>query len=158
MSAQNQLSGVRICAAPRPRRAGFTLIELLVVVAIIALLISILLPAFAGAREQGRKTMCAANMHQIGLGIYNYWTEWNAHVPYVVSPMVNNYYGAYLNSSASMTEADVNPFDRERWPLSLPNVLMPVHMGEARGVFRCPSALNGWPKAGGYRYTYREAP
>jgi prepilin-type N-terminal cleavage/methylation domain-containing protein len=51
---------------------AFTLIELLVVVAIIALLISILLPSLQGAREQGKKTVCLSNMRQIGQAAHSY--------------------------------------------------------------------------------------
>ena len=51
---------------------GFTLIELLVVVAIIALLISILLPSLNRAREQARKSVCASQMHQMGLAFLMY--------------------------------------------------------------------------------------
>ncbi|MGD8452784.1 MAG: prepilin-type N-terminal cleavage/methylation domain-containing protein [Phycisphaerae bacterium] len=53
-------------------RQGFTLIELLVVVAIIALLISILLPSLQGARDRAKAAVCGANLRQMGVALELY--------------------------------------------------------------------------------------
>lgn len=56
-------------------RGAFTLIELLVVVAIIALLISILLPSLNGARRSAKRAVCSANQRQIGIASRAYGDE-----------------------------------------------------------------------------------
>ena len=64
------------------KREAFTLIELLVVVAIIALLVSILLPSLGKAKESARKSLCANNLGQFVRGAIVYSSEYKYYPPH----------------------------------------------------------------------------
>jgi len=64
-------------------RGGFTLIELLVVVAIIALLISILLPSLGQARAQSRTTLCATRIAQVAKAMIMYSNDYDETPPFM---------------------------------------------------------------------------
>lgn len=63
------------------RTLGFTLVELLVVIGIIALLISVLLPALNKARQSADRTVCASNMRQLGILWHLYANEYKGFFP-----------------------------------------------------------------------------
>src|SRR5687768_3282949 len=62
----------------RPR--AFTLIELLVVVAILALLISILVPSLARARLAAKRTLCLSNIRSMEQAHWLYMTSNNGYL------------------------------------------------------------------------------
>ena len=59
---------------------AFTLIELLVVVSIIALLLSIMMPALGRARDSAKQIVCLSHMRQVGLALTLYTQENNNYV------------------------------------------------------------------------------
>ena len=59
------------------RQRAFTLIELLVVMAVISMLLSIMMPSLAKAREKGKRVVCMTNLHAIGQSLYVYGNSYN---------------------------------------------------------------------------------
>jgi prepilin-type N-terminal cleavage/methylation domain-containing protein/prepilin-type processing-associated H-X9-DG protein len=60
---------------------GFTLTELLVVIAIIAILAALLLPVLSMAKEKVRNASCQNHLHQIGLSMQMYTSDYNIYPP-----------------------------------------------------------------------------
>ena len=68
------------------KKRGFTLIELLVVISIIALLIAILLPSLARAKELANRAVCSANIRGIIQSCYIYAQSNNSQFPATLAP------------------------------------------------------------------------
>lgn len=65
----------------RPRRQAFTLIELLVVIGIIAMLVAILLPVLASARDSSKRLQCETNLRSLGQMITMFAADHHGRVP-----------------------------------------------------------------------------
>ena len=60
---------------------AFTLVELLVVISIIAVLIALLLPALARARQLALRVEGASNLQQVGIALHEYANEYRGQYP-----------------------------------------------------------------------------
>jgi prepilin-type N-terminal cleavage/methylation domain-containing protein len=104
---------------------GFTLVELLVVIAIIGILMSMILPAVQSARESGRKTQCQNNLHQLGVAMLSYETNFKTFPPGATATKVGQWGASWVAWTGRFAEEDAK-FKQLR--------------------FDCPNAMH--PKAG----------
>ena len=94
---------------------GFTLIELLVVVAIIALLVSILVPSLQQAREVTRAVVCASKLNQLYLALLWYAEDYDRHLP-----SSNPYIGGDITWNWSLVLARGKYLDGNSYGLRVP--------------------------------------
>jgi prepilin-type N-terminal cleavage/methylation domain-containing protein/prepilin-type processing-associated H-X9-DG protein len=96
-----------LMSATRPRRA-FTLVELLVVIGIIALLVSILLPALNKARTAGTRVACQSNMRQLGMAFAMYVNANGRYPNYRWTEALNPYVKGTLLGSTELPYSTAN--------------------------------------------------
>jgi prepilin-type N-terminal cleavage/methylation domain-containing protein/prepilin-type processing-associated H-X9-DG protein len=132
---------------------AFTLIELLVVVAIIALLISILLPSLQAAREQAKAVVCGQKLRDLSNGMALYFAEFDEWIPGTNTSGVSirsvvGVYQAYDDPQVTLQNWDwITPVMRMN--LELP-ALWEERWGDIIENFSCPSQRTKgymWPSS-----------
>ena len=117
-------------------RAAFTLIELLVVVAVIAVLISILLPGLSAARAMARSAVCKSNLRQLHTANLTYANENDDYYVAAAADLTAGYGGrcrwhGVRESEEADSDPEKNHFDAAKGPLA-------GSLGRAGQVKMCP--------------------
>ena len=134
MKSRSEPSGRR----PGPR--GFTILELLACLGVIAVLVSLVLPAVVSAREAARKIQCTNQLKQLGLAIHNYHDQHNCLPP--GWQWESDHQSAYGWSVALLSFLDQTAvFRQSNRNVSITDPANAVSRQTSLGLFLCPSDI-----------------
>jgi prepilin-type N-terminal cleavage/methylation domain-containing protein len=125
-----------------PTRGAFTLIELLVVVAIIALLMSILLPSLRSAREAARAVVCGQQERDVANGMGSYFAENEDWIPGCNTSGVRTRAAVGVPGALNNSDMPVQSFDWFTPIMSMNTEMKSVRAERFKEIindFRCPS-------------------
>jgi len=120
---------------PARARAAFTLIEVLVVVAIIALLISILIPSLRAAQDQAKRSVCASNLHTQHVAMRSYAQDHQGYLPWR---------GWFSYDVAEVPKEAYGTGGKTRKDLVNLALLLGKHMGQAQAPVRGKAPGKEW--------------
>ena len=122
------------------KRKGFTLVELLVVIGIIALLVSILMPALSKAREMAKRIKCSSNLKQCGIAFALYQLDFDESYPYH-GPLSKSKGFGYWERSNRWKEKGLAGVHKDTWGSVMRSLYLTVKYNDmVPEVFVCPSS------------------
>jgi prepilin-type N-terminal cleavage/methylation domain-containing protein len=158
-SKQHGFTLIELPAVSRRKVAGFTLIELLVVISIIALLVSILLPALGAAREAAIMLKCLSQTRSLGQATHMYQTDNNQYYGYGYDQhsTVNRYHNDTLNTYMALGNTWNDTMNSPLWHCpAVYEEALAATIGDSRAgmwsIYAANPNLMGWITADGDYY------
>lgn len=143
-------SGTIALVSPRHLQRGFSLLELLICIGVVALLLSLALPALNAARDSAQRAICGSNLRQINLGWQGYLADHKEQFPATALVPEWSYGGLdFVGPARQPVFSSTKPINRYVVPDTR------VAGNAEMALFRCPGDAGLWTRG---RYTQGRPP